>query len=396
MRISERNGRQAVNVYLDYGRIQRMRTAHGLTQAELAERLNLPASAFSRMLSGHLPIDDADAQRLAKALACNVCLLNRPTPDLLHTRPWLRAYADAPKKAVEQYVADTLLALESFEDVRLKRLPERLPAFTGDLNDDYEIEEFAAEVREAADVPPGQAVPNATRAAERLGCLVLPMDNELGKHLGMSLFVDGIPVIRVSRPSADGGVPGDRQRFTLSHELGHVTLHASCPPPETADQAKAIEKQAHRFAGTFLLPGDVFLADLDELGGRVTLATLARLKERWGVAVKAMVVRLQQLHRIDMDQARSLYKQISARGWNKDEPVEVGNERAIWLIKALLQRFPGDDPNAQAAERVGLDRSYFDDWSNWDPNADATVIQFRQKADSRGSRSGISRNATPL
>ena len=184
------------------------------------------------------------------------------------------------------------------------------------------------------------------------------MDNELGKHLGMSLFVDGIPVIRVSRPSADGGIPGDRQRFTLSHELGHVTLHASCPPPETADQAKALEKQAHRFAGTFLLPGDAFLADLDELGGRVTLATLVRLKERWGVAVKAMVVRLQQLHRIDMDQARSLYKQISARGWNKDEPVEVGNERAIWLIKALLQRFPGDDPNAQAAQRVGLDRSY--------------------------------------
>jgi Zn-dependent peptidase ImmA (M78 family) len=384
-----------VNVYVDQGRIQRMRTARGLTQAELAGRVDLPASAFSRVLSGHLPIDDADAQRLAEALACNVRLLGIPIPDMLHTRPWLRAYADAPKKTVEQYVADTLLALESFEDVRLKRMPERLPAFTGDLNDDYEIEEFAAEVREAADVPPGQAVPNATRAAERLGCLVLPTDNELGKHLGMSLFVDGIPVIRISRPSTGGGVPGDRQRFTLAHELGHVTLHASCPPPETADQARAIEKQAHRFAGTFLLPGEAFLTDLDELGGRVTLATLARLKERWGVAVKAMVVRLQQLHRIDMDQARSLYKQISARGWNKAEPVEVGNERAIWLIKSLLQRFPGDDPNAQAAEHAGLNRSYFDDWSNWDPNTDATVIQFRRRASNRDSRKGAPPNASP-
>src|ERR1035441_7659926 len=104
MRISKRNGRHAVNVYLDHGRIQRMRTAHGLTQAELAERLNLPASAFSRMLSGHLPIDDADAQRLAEALACNVCLLNRPTPDLLHTRPGLPAYPHAPKKTVAQTI----------------------------------------------------------------------------------------------------------------------------------------------------------------------------------------------------------------------------------------------------------------------------------------------------
>ena len=338
------------------------------------------------MLSGHLSIDASDAEGLAKALACKVFMLSRPNPDSLNTRPWLRAYADAPKKTVEQYIADTLLALEFFEDARLKRVPERLPAFVGDLNDDYEIEEFAAEVRSAADVPHGQAVPNVTRAAERLGCIVLPMDNELGKHLGMSLFVDGIPVIRVSRPSANGGIPGDRQRFTLAHELAHLTLHASCPPPESADQAKAFEGQAHRFAGSFLLPGDAFLADLDEFGGRVTLATLARLKERWGVAVKAMVVRLQHLHRIDVDHARSLYKQISARGWNKDEPVEVGNERAIWLSRALSQRFPGDEPNAQAAARAGLTRSYFDDWSNWDPDNDATVVPFRRRDDSRGLR----------
>ena len=59
------------------------------------------------------------------------------------------------------------------------------------------------------------------------------------------------------------------------------------------------------------------------------------------MAVKAMVVRLQQLHRIDMDQARSLYKQISARGWNKHEPGHVGNERAIWLVKALDTAIPG-------------------------------------------------------
>ena len=47
------------------------------------------------------------------------------------------------------------------------------------------------------------------------------------------------------------------------------------------------------------------------------------------MAVKAMVIRPQQLYRIDLDQARSLYKRISARSWNKDEPVDVGNERAI-------------------------------------------------------------------
>ena len=68
-----------MNVDLDNGRIQQMRTARGLTQAELAERLNLPASAFSRMLSGHLPFNDADVHRLADALECSACLLSRST-----------------------------------------------------------------------------------------------------------------------------------------------------------------------------------------------------------------------------------------------------------------------------------------------------------------------------
>lgn len=365
-----------MNVSPNYARVQRLRTARGLTQAELAAHIGLPASAFSRVLSGQSAINEADTQLLAKALDCNQGMLSRLVAEVLYTRPWLRAYADAPKKVVEQHVADTLLALESFTDMRLKRLPDRLPVFTGDPNDDHEIDEFATEVREAADVPPVHAVPNATRAAERLGCVVLPIDNELGRHLGMSLFVDGIPVIRVSRPSGSGGIPGDRQRFTLAHELGHVTLHAQTPPPENADDAKAIEKQAHRFAGAFLLPGDSFLCDLDQVGGRVTLGTLATLKERWGVAIKAMVVRLQQLHRIDTDHARSLYKQISARGWNRDEPITVGNERAIWLTKALSQRFPGENPIGQAVEHTGLRRCYFDSWTNWKSNTDAKVIQF--------------------
>lgn len=353
-----------------------------MTQAELAEKLDLTASALSRVLSGHLSISAADTVRLANALECTPELLSRQIPDALHTRPWLRAYADAPMKTVEQYVADTLLAQEFFDVLRLKRLPERLPAFAGDLSDDDEIDQFAADVRAAADLDSERAVPNVTRAAERLGCVVLPMDYELGRHLGLSLFVDATPVIRVSRPSADGGIPGDRQRFTLAHELAHVVLHSSCPPPETAEQAKAIEKQAHRFAAAFLLPGDPFLEDLDEVGGRITLATLARLKERWGVAIKAMVMRLQQLHRVDVDQARSLYKQISARGWNKREPVDVGNERAVWLSKALAQVFPGDDPIGLAAERTGLHRSYFDSWTTWEPSVDATVIAFQPRRQS--------------
>jgi hypothetical protein len=92
-----------------------------------------------------------------------------------------------------------------------------------------------------------------------------------------------------------------------------------------------------------------------------------------------MVVRLQNLRRIDADQARSLYKQISARDWNKHEPVVVGNERAVWLIKALERRFPHiDDTLGAAARASGLGRPYIESWSSWQPNAGggAQILDF--------------------
>jgi Zn-dependent peptidase ImmA (M78 family) len=381
-----------VDVYPNYGRVQRLRVARGLTQAELADHLGVPASALSRVLSGHASLDATSANQLAAVLNCTVDLLSKPVLDTLHTRPWLRAYADAPKKAVEQYVADTLLAFESFVALGLRRLPERLPAFSGDLNDETAIDEFATEVRMAADVAPVDCVPNVTRAAERLGCVVLPMDNELGRHLGMSLFIDGTPIIRVGRPSSGGGIPGDRQRFTVAHELGHVTLHTDIRPPDNADDAREIEKQAHRFAGAFLLPGDSFLTDLDTAGGRVTLATLSKLKRRWGVAIKAMVIRLQQLNRIDADHARSLYKQISARGWNKQEPEIVGNERAVWLQQAISHRFSDHDALAQAASRTGLYDTYFESWTSWESAPDAMIIPFNSRTTRRSTAQARSRD----
>ena len=390
-----------MNANIDSGRLNRLRTARGVTQSELAMQLKMPLSLFNRIENGRHPVDNETFLRIAHSLECKPDVLSRPVPDTLHTRPWLRAYADAPKKIVDEYISNTLLALESFDELGLRRIPERLPLFDGDPNNEEDIDDFALEVRQASDIQATSEVRNVTRAAERLGCIVLPLDSELGKHLGMSMLVDGIPVLRASRPTKDGGVPGDRQRFTLAHELGHVTMHSTYPPPDTAEQAKVIEKQAHRFAGAFLLPGDAFLDDLDAEGGRVTLMTLSKLKARWGVAIKAMVVRLQNLHRIDSDQARSLYKQISARDWNKQEPVAVGNERAVWLAKALERRFPNSgDAIGAAVDQIGLSRTYFEGWASWQPPAqdDAKVLDFARRhrstavgppAKSGATRSGI-------
>lgn len=378
-------------------RIQRLRITNGLSQAEFAERSSIPTGVVSMVEHGRHRLDDETLERVADVLHCTLSYLNRPRDEAAATRPWLRAYADASKRALDRYVADTETAVDAFDTLRLAYYPESIPTFDDDLNDEDAIEAFAADARQAAGLGDDEVVGNCIRRAERLGIVVLPMDDELGRHLGLSLRVNATPVIRVSRPRVDPeGItpPGDRQRFTVAHEIGHLALHATTPPPATAADARLIEQQAHRFAGAFLTPAEPLLADLDDLGGRVTLSTLAQLKETWGVAIKMLVVRLRQLRRIDDHHARSLYKQISARRWNTTEPVHVGHEHAIWVQKALLKAQGGGGEEMQAA--VGLDQAYFDRWQRWDVQQNdrddlpAGVLPFTRPPQSSRRRGALS------
>lgn len=355
-------------------RIQRLRVANGWSQADFATACGIATGTLSMVENGRQAADLDMLDAMAPVLGCTTAYLTRVQRDMVGTQPWLRAYADASKRAVDRYVADSETAVEAIEHLGLKSLPDVIPTFDGDLNDDHAIEQYAGYVREAARLTEGDVVGNAMRAAERLGCVILPMDDELGRHMGMSMRINALPVIRVSRPYAaelgPDGTPlvlpsGDRQRFTVAHEIGHLGLHAACAPPTTADEGTRYERQAHRFAGAFLTPAEPLLQDLRELGGRVTLTTLQGLKARWGVAIKMLVVRLRQLDHIEEDQARSLYKQISARRWNKAEPIAVDHERAIWLQKSF-SRVIGDSVDLAAlTPRDGLSSNYHHQWIDW-------------------------------
>lgn len=366
-------------------RVRLLRLACNLSQGELAKALSGGSSEGNSLVSkienGRQPVDRRLLESLASALSCAPEFLEAEPWEVIATRPWFRAYADAPSRVVESVAADNLIAAESIRRLQLRRIPDRIPVFDGDLNDDDAIERFSDEVRAAAEIQEGAVVGNAMRAAERLGCVVLPLAAELGRHLGMSQRIDGDSFIRVSRPgTGQSGVPGDRQRFTVLHEVGHLALHAELPPPETADEARRIERQAHRFASAFLAPADPILEDWTRLGGRVTLSVLSDLKATWGIAIKALVVRFQQLGVIDPDQATSLYKQISKRGWNKAEPVNTTNEEPIWLIRALEKRTevePGANMMESAARLTQLSHTHVYRWIDWSPargNADVVSL----------------------
>ncbi len=380
-------------------RVRRLRLVAGLGQVDLAGRIGIASGSVSKLENGRLLISDDLLDSVARVLDCTTSfLLDGPNKEVVLTaRPWLRAYADAPQRVVERQLADSELCVMSTKTLELPSIADALPQFECDLAEDEAIEGVALEVRAAAGIDESAAIGNTVRFAETLGCLVMPMRGELGRHLGLSTRVNGIPVVCVSRPShnADRHVPGDRQRFTVAHELGHLVLHTGQPPPNTSREAKAIEKQAHRFAGALLAPGDALVESLDDLGGRPTLRNLATLKGQWGMSIKALVARFTDLHVLDQGQARSLYKQISARGWNKGEPVDVGNEGAVWLEQAIERRFGSSSRNiTEASRQLGLGESHFERWTYWDPTGSESDMQPAAVHDLSGRES--SRRRGPL
>lgn len=381
-------------------RVRTLRLARNLSQTGLAAAMSLPTnSAISRIENGLSTPSNEQIQLLAQTLECTPELLTSAPPDYLVTRPWLRAYADARARTIDGVISDNVLCHEFIDALRLRRYAPATPEFTADPNDDDAIEEYADAVRAAASIESDQRVGNAVRAAERLGIIVLPMDDELGRHLGMSHFIDETPYLRVAR----SGIPGDRQRFTVAHEIGHLGLHAETPPPSDAAEARRIEKQAHRFAGAFLAPIAALMEDLDALGGRVTLQNLAELKGTWGVSIKGLVVRLRHHDVVSEDQATSLYKQISKRGWNTAEPVPVTNEKAVWLPSRLERRAGDLEPAQWAAKQHGLKAAYARRWVTWDEPAgtDADVVSLAGRGRPASARRAASNAAgsavvTPL
>ncbi|MDH0144715.1 ImmA/IrrE family metallo-endopeptidase [Aquipseudomonas alcaligenes] len=104
---------------------------------------------------------------------------------------------------------------------------------------------------------------------------------------------------------------------TLAHELGHLVLHKGIERATDPVRYKQMEDQAHRFAGAFLLPAETFAA---EVKLPATLDSLQLLKQRWGVSVAAIVMRLHALGMIDQDEKSLLFKRRSARWGVKSEP----------------------------------------------------------------------------
>lgn len=142
---------------------------------------------------------------------------------------------------------------------------------------------------------------------------------------------------------------GERQRFTIAHELGHMVL----------DVVSKVDNEAaaHRFAGAFLMPADTLRAEIGRCRSSVSWDELLELKRIFGVSLQAIAHRCKDLGIFSNVLFRQLFAEFNRRGWRRPpykEPHPMAGEIPRRFERLCFRAVvEGVISEAKAAELLG-------------------------------------------
>lgn len=293
-----------------------------LSQVQLAAMVGVSPSSVSKWRSGAQAPESETLERLASLVNVSPEWFTRPVLDKA-SEPLFRSNASAHKTAREmlearlEWAQDIAASLGEFVDFPELNLPERKFRNPEEITNE-DIEGASQECRELWRLGTGP-VPDVALALENAGAILVREETGVAQIEGLSAWSKVLqrPIVLLASDKDNGF----RSRFDAAHELGHLVLHKHVPRATERLRHNEMEKQAHRFAGAFLLPAESFSA---EFRFPVTLDSLLLMKQRWGVSVGALIMRLDALSLIGESDKLSLFKRRSARWGAKSEPGDDG------------------------------------------------------------------------
>ena len=300
------------------------RGARGFTQGELAKKAGVTQALISKIENG-LTVDPTSETVSSIAAALNYPEEFFYSSEKPHGLPpfHFRKRASLGSKALAKIEADINIRrihldrlLKSFEVQAAKEFPI------------IDLEKHQWSARDAAQyirghwmVPRGP-IENLTAVVERAGAVVIQINFETPKLDALSFRLPGMPPLIFMNSS----VPGDRYRFSLAHEIAHLTCHNHSEGEET------MEEQADEFAAELLMPAK-------EVRPYLTFPTLPKFggaKEFWKVSIKSLIVQAYRLKVITPNLYTRLNVQYSKAGYAKfGEPFPIPIEQPSILSQAI-------------------------------------------------------------
>ena len=209
------------------------RESRGLTQSALSRRARVSQGHISKLEAGLIAASDSTVTMLATALGFPVDFFHQDDPvygpgvsEFFHRKNQVSARMLSHVHAnlnVRRIHIDRLLASAELN-------AENVPQLDPDEHDGS-AKLVAQTVRTIWQLPSGP-VKNLTRVIEDAGGIVTLVPFGTPKIAGVSRWVPGLPPMFFLNED----IPGDRQRLTLAHELGHVVMHR-VPTPEGEREA---------------------------------------------------------------------------------------------------------------------------------------------------------------
>lgn len=286
------------------------RESRGFSQLELAEKLSLSPSNLSRMEQDFIEVGENHLKSIST-------ILNYPEDFFYQEGETLPpALALRKRNVVAQKIMLPIEAQVNIYRLNVEKLlkaigqPEiNLPVL--DIEKLGSPAEAARKLRKLWKIEKG-AINNLTQVLEDNGLFLINFDFNTERVDGMSILADGkFPVVFSNQRSL-----GDRQRFTLAYELGHLVMHLQTNPSFTRD----ISHEANQFAAEFLMPEKDIKGDFKD---GVNLNVLADLKRKWKLSMQALLYRANDIGVITDNQKRYLINQFNSMNIRRREPAEL-------------------------------------------------------------------------
>lgn len=337
-------------------RIQLARKASGLSLRALAEKAGVTAMAISKYENNQSTPSSEVLIALAKALNVRTEYFFRQSSIELENVEH-REHENLPKKEEMKVLADVREQLERWAELekfvpapwsKPFTLPDKLPSKISDYD---EIEKIAIQIRQYWKLGLNP-ISDLIDTIETKGIKVLITQCDSHKNFnGLSATVNGAPVVVVGKHWT-----GDRQRFTLAHELGHLVLH------DLLDDVLEEERACNRFAGAFLVPKDSVIECLGARRKQLELQELSILKQDWGLSMMAWTFRAKDLNVIPYTTYQQLWREHMS-SWKKEgqEPGKEYTKEKPSLFKQLVYRAIAEDKigESRAAELLGISVAEF-------------------------------------
>jgi len=178
------------------------------------------------------------------------------------------------------------------------------------IEPDVSPSDIAKKLRLFWDIKNGP-IDNLTDLLENNGIVINCINIEEDKFDGYSCFLEGYFFIFINPQMS-----GDRLRFTIAHELGHLIMkNEDNPYPKC-------EEEANQFASEFLMPEADIKLELNNL----TCEKAYYLKPQWKVSMAALIRRALDTSAITPSRYTSLNVQMSKLGYRRNEPYPIDKE----------------------------------------------------------------------